>query len=120
MSNAEWMKGLRPRLRADCFPVPPIPVDLVMEKEFDQAKAARLESDMEAAIDAAEDADGLDWLRVKALDAMTANRLAAEQAFRLVVRVLRRLDGSVHVAGRITPAGDVVELLPAGRAEGGA
>lgn len=116
---SEWLKesGLRAKPAVDPFPVPPIPPGLKVERHLDEGKAARLVTDFEVAIEHEDTRDGLAWLMGKVLDSMTANRLSSRQAFRLVAAVVRKVNGGGHRACKITPAGELVELMPAGITE---
>ncbi len=97
--------GLRPRLPVGRYDVPPTPPGLRVEREFDQAKADRLVADFEKAIGDAAEPSHLEALRIRLLDAMTANRISSLQASRLIAAVLRRLEGTDHELRRISPDG---------------
>lgn len=118
MTAPEWLreKGLRARPAVDRDPVAPIPKGLEVVRVFDEAGSVRLAEDFRLAVESADGRDGLIWIRDQILDAMTGNRLSASQAFRLVSGIVRRLNGNGYRAGRVTPSGEVVELLPAGPA----
>lgn len=101
----QWLRetGRRPKIRQIGRPVPPISGSVRVEKDFNPTMAAVLEHDLNAAIDDST-IDQEHDLHVRILDYMTANRLASDQANRLLLRLwakngeasfgLSRVDGN--------------------------
>lgn len=90
---APWLQeiGRRPMPHNAGRPVPPIPHGLKRDKELDARAAGKLEQDFRFVIETCNEADE-PQVRGQILDAMTGNRLASDQAYRLLSAMLRRFD----------------------------
>lgn len=89
----QWLReiGRRPKPHDSGRATPPVPHGLRRENEVDEAAASKLEKDFRFVIETCDKADE-QQVNARILDAMTANRLRSDQAYRLLSALFRRFD----------------------------
>lgn len=102
----QWLReiGRRPKPHESGRPIPSMPDGLRREKEVDEAAASKLEKDFRFVIETCDKADE-HQVNARILDAMTANRLRSDQAYRLLSALFRRFD-NCHGISRIDADGN--------------